>query len=135
MKTKVLSLLVDNTAGVLSRVSGMFSRRGYNIDSFSAGVTTDPRFTRMTIVTSGDEQILEQILGEMKLEIYGQMPAQFKCNCSRERVEKALIALGRAELSHIIADGKPETLNCSFCNTNYTFTVDEMKEILAKCTH
>ena len=50
-------------------------------------------------------------------------------------VEKALIALGRAELSHIIADGKPETLNCSFCNTNYTFTVDEMKEILAKCTH
>ena len=69
------------------------------------------------------------------VRLYGQMPAQFKCNCSRERVEKALIALGRAELSNIIADGKPETLNCSFCNTNYTFTVDEMKEILAKCTH
>ena len=58
---KVLSILVENTSGVLSHVSGLFSRRGYNIDSFSAGVTTDPRFTRMTIVTSGDEHILEQI--------------------------------------------------------------------------
>lgn len=58
---KVLSILVENTSGVLSHVSGLFSRRGYNIDSFSAGVTADPRFTRMTIVTSGDEQILEQI--------------------------------------------------------------------------
>ncbi len=61
MRKQVLSILVENTSGVLSHVSGLFSRRGYNIDSFSAGVTTDPRFTRMTIVTSGDEQILEQI--------------------------------------------------------------------------
>ena len=58
---KVLSILVENTSGVLSHVSGLFSRRGYNIDSFSAGVTADPRFTRMTIVASGDELILEQI--------------------------------------------------------------------------
>ena len=94
-----------------------------------------PAVTELLRDGKSPEQILEQILGEMKLEIYGQMPAQFKCNCSRERVEKALIALGRAELSNIIADGKPETLNCSFCNTNYTFTVDEMREILAKCTH
>ena len=94
-----------------------------------------PAVTELLRDGKSPEQILEQILGEMKLEIYGQMPAQFKCNCSRERVEKALIALGRAELSNIIADGKPETLNCSFCNTNYTFTVDEMKDILAKCTH
>ena len=48
MKTKVLSLLVDNSAGVLSRVSGMFSRRGYNIDSLSVGVTQDPKYSRMT---------------------------------------------------------------------------------------
>lgn len=61
MKIKVFSILVENTSGVLSHVSGLFSRRGYNIESFSAGVTADPRFTRMTIVTSGDELILEQI--------------------------------------------------------------------------
>lgn len=61
MAKRVLSLLVDNTSGVLSRISGLFSRRGYNIDSITAGVTADPRFTRITIVTSGDQYILEQI--------------------------------------------------------------------------
>ena len=61
MAKRVLSLLVDNTSGVLSRISGLFSRRGYNIDSITAGVTADPRFTRITIVTSGDDHILEQI--------------------------------------------------------------------------
>ncbi len=58
---KVLQLIVDNTSGVLSRISGLFSRRGYNIESITAGTTADPRFTRITIVTSGDEDILEQI--------------------------------------------------------------------------
>lgn len=57
----VIQLLVDNTSGVLSRVSGLFSRRGYNIESITAGVTADPRYTRITITTSGDEEILEQI--------------------------------------------------------------------------
>jgi len=61
MQKKVFQLLVDNTAGVLSRISGLFSRRGYNIESITAGVTADPRFTRITIVTSGDDDILEQI--------------------------------------------------------------------------
>ncbi len=61
MRTKVFQLLVDNTSGVLSRISGLFSRRGYNIESITAGVTADPRFTRITIVTSGDDEILDQI--------------------------------------------------------------------------
>ena len=58
---RVFCLLVDNNPGVLSRVSGLFSRRGYSIDSITAGVTADPRFTRITIVASGDELILSQI--------------------------------------------------------------------------
>ena len=61
MQKKVFQLLVDNTSGVLSRISGLFSRRGYNIESITAGTTADPRFTRITIVASGDEQILSQI--------------------------------------------------------------------------
>lgn len=61
MQKKVFQLLVDNTSGVLSRISGLFSRRGYNIESITAGVTADPRFTRITIVASGDDEILEQI--------------------------------------------------------------------------
>lgn len=61
MRHKVFQIIVDNTSGVLSRIAGLFSRRGYNIDSITAGVTADPRFTRITIVTSGDDEILEQI--------------------------------------------------------------------------
>ena len=62
MQKRILSLLVDNTAGVLSRISGLFSRRGYNIDSLTVGVTADERYSRMTVVCSGDSMILEQIL-------------------------------------------------------------------------
>ena len=50
MRKQVLSLLVENNPGVTSHISGLFSRRGYNIDSFSSGVTADPRYTRITIV-------------------------------------------------------------------------------------
>ena len=59
-------MLVDNAAGVLSRVAGMFSRRGYNIDSLTVGETADPRFSRMTVVVSGDEPILEQIEKQLR---------------------------------------------------------------------
>lgn len=61
MQRRVYQLLADNTSGVLSRISGLFSRRGYNIESITAGVTSDPRFSRITIVASGDDEILEQI--------------------------------------------------------------------------
>lgn len=61
MRTQVYSLLVDNNPGVLSRIAGLFSRRGYSIDSITAGMTADPRFTRITVVSSGDELILSQI--------------------------------------------------------------------------
>jgi len=61
MKKKVFQLIVENTSGVLSRISGLFARRGYNIESITAGVTADPRFTRITIVATGDDEILEQI--------------------------------------------------------------------------
>ena len=65
MQNKILSLLVDNTSGVLSRVAGMFSRRGYNIDSITAGVTADVNYTRITVVCSGDDAILDQIVKQL----------------------------------------------------------------------
>ena len=61
MRRQVFSLLVDNNPGVLSRIAGLFSRRGYSIDSITAGMTAAPRFTRITVVASGDELILSQI--------------------------------------------------------------------------
>jgi len=61
MKKVVLSILVENSAGVLSRVSMMFSRRGYNISSLTVGETENPKFSRMTVVVEGDDKILTQI--------------------------------------------------------------------------
>ena len=61
MRRQVFSLLVDNNPGVLSRIAGLFSRRGYSIDSITAGMTADPRFTRITVGASGGELILSQI--------------------------------------------------------------------------
>ncbi|MBC5683116.1 MULTISPECIES: acetolactate synthase small subunit [Clostridia] len=66
MRRQVYSLLVDNNPGVLSRIAGLFSRRGYSIDSITAGRTADSRFTRITVVTSGDELILEQIEKQLR---------------------------------------------------------------------
>lgn len=66
MSRMVLSLLVDNTAGVLSRVAGLFSRRGYNIESLTVGATADEKYSRMTVVSYGDEVILEQIEKQLR---------------------------------------------------------------------
>ena len=62
----VLSLLVDNTAGVLSRVAGLFSRRGYNIESLTVGETFNPKYSRMTVVSTGDEETLIQIENQLR---------------------------------------------------------------------
>lgn len=69
MERIVLSLLVDNSPGVASRISGLFSRRSYNMESLSSGITADPRFERVTIVVNADEQNVEQIEKQLaKLE-------------------------------------------------------------------
>lgn len=78
------------------------------------------------------EQMLEQILGDQGLEINEKIDTQFYCNCSKERVAKALISIGKEELEEMINEGNSIMLNCHFCNTNYTFTVDELKELYAQ---
>jgi acetolactate synthase-1/3 small subunit len=66
MKQHVVSALVENRAGTLSRVSGLFSRRGYNIDSLTVGETEDPSVSRMTIAVTGDDRVLEQIVKQLE---------------------------------------------------------------------
>ena len=68
----ILSLLVDNVAGVLSRIAGLFSRRAYNIESLTVGETTNPRISRMTIVSRGDEHILMQIMAQLQKQEDGR---------------------------------------------------------------
>lgn len=79
------------------------------------------------------ESLLDKVLEGFDVEINEKIPTKFYCNCSRERVEKALISIGRKELNEMIQEGKPIELNCHFCNHNYEFTVEELKEILRKC--
>ncbi len=76
------------------------------------------------------EGILEKLLDGLDVEFTDTLPVCYHCNCDRERIEKALISIGRKELQSMIDDGKPITMNCHFCNTNYTFTTDELKELL-----
>lgn len=66
MDTIILSLLVDNTSGVLSRIAGLFSRRAYNIDSLTVGVTSNPKISRMTIVSHGDDLVFHQIVEQLR---------------------------------------------------------------------
>ncbi len=76
------------------------------------------------------EDILAEILGEFDLVINETLPVQFVCNCSKEHIARALISMGKDELQKIIDDGEAITVNCHFCNTDYTYSVDEIKELL-----
>lgn len=77
------------------------------------------------------EKILSDLLGDMNLEINDKMPVRFYCNCDKARVEKVLISIGSEEIRSMIADGNPVELKCQFCGRAYTFSVEELKQILA----
>lgn len=121
MRRMVLSILVDNTAGVLSRVAGLFSRRGYNIDSLTVGETEQAEFSRMTVAVSGEEQILEQIEKQLeKLEDVREIKElAYGASVCRELilVKVHADAAGRQEVTAIadifrakIVDVAPESL-------------------------
>ena len=99
----------------------------------------EANLSKITSVTAlldqgdGPEDLLRRLLGNLDLEITDHLPVRFHCSCSKERVEKALISIGSKELQEMIDEGKPVELNCHFCNTNYSFTVEELKKILQKC--
>lgn len=78
------------------------------------------------------EDILEYVLGELGLKINDKIDTQYYCNCSKQRVQKALLSVGRKELLDMINDGKDITVNCHFCNTDYVFPVNELKELYKK---
>lgn len=78
------------------------------------------------------EQILEIILGDMGVEITDKMPVRFNCDCTKERVEKVLVSLGKKELEEMIADGEEVKLHCHFCNKDYGFSVEELENIVKR---
>ncbi|MGI6072119.1 MAG: Hsp33 family molecular chaperone HslO [Lachnospiraceae bacterium] len=76
------------------------------------------------------EDILQDILGDFDLEITEKVGTRFSCNCSKEHVAKALVSMGKKELSDIIDAGEPITVNCHFCNSNYIYSIDDIKKLL-----
>ncbi len=78
------------------------------------------------------EMILEHILGEFGLEIMDKIPTRYECNCTKERVEKAIVSIGKKDIQEMIDDNEPIEVNCHFCNTNYVFSVEELKEIIKR---
>ena len=74
--------------------------------------------------------LLEKLLGDFGLEILDTLPSQFSCNCSKDKVLKALISIGKKELREMITEGKSIEVHCHFCNTNYEISVEEMKQLL-----
>lgn len=78
------------------------------------------------------EDILTRLLGDMGLVINEKLPTRFYCNCSKERVERAIVAIGKEDLQEMIDAGDPINVCCDFCNTHYEYTVDELKEIIKR---
>ncbi|MCI9124633.1 MAG: Hsp33 family molecular chaperone HslO [Eubacterium sp.] len=79
------------------------------------------------------EQLLEELLAGLEMEILERIPAAFACNCSKARIQKALISIPKKDLRDMIEDGEPIEVKCQFCNTAYPFEIEELKEMLAQC--
>ncbi len=101
-------------------------------------IKLENRLKEITSITSmldegyTPEMILEKLLGDMGLEIMDKLPTRFYCNCSKHKVEKAIVSIGREDLTELIEANEPIEVNCHFCNTNYKFEVDELKDIIAR---
>lgn len=78
------------------------------------------------------EEMLAQVLDGLDVEITDTLPAAFSCNCSKERIEKAIVSIGKKDIQSMIDDGETIEVKCHFCNSAYYFTVEELKEILKK---
>ncbi len=95
----------------------------------------ETRIANLTSITAlleqGDtpEELLKEVLGDIEFEVTDQIPAEFYCDCSKEKIAKSLSTLGKKELDEIIADGVDIEVKCHFCNTDYKFSTEELKEI------
>lgn len=102
------------------------------IDRLEKKVNEITSITSLLDQEMSPEMILEHILGDFGLELMDKLPTSFECNCTKKRVEKAIISIGQKEITEMIEEEKPIEVNCHFCNTHYHFSVDELKDLLAR---
>ena len=101
------------------------------IDVLEAGIQRAGAVTKMLDKGMTPEEILTEVCGDLGVLFFENEPVCYKCYCDRDRVTKALISLGKEELAEIAADGKPFTVDCQFCDTVYTFTPEQIRDILS----
>lgn len=111
----IIQLMPDATDEIIEKLE----KRIQEIDSVTMMLDRD-----MT-----PEKILDEILGQFGLEIFEQEPVTFACDCSKEKVKRALATISKKDLDSIINDGESIEVKCQFCNTAYTFEIDELKEL------
>lgn len=99
------------------------------IDKLEAKIAKIDSVTKMLERGLTPEQILDEILGEFGFEITDKIPTGFKCDCSKEKVSRAISTLSRKDLDDIIADGESIEVKCQFCNTAYKFEIEDIKEL------
>ena len=104
------------------------------IDKLEAKLSGISSITALLNAGKTPEEILTDILGEFGLEILSKMPVQFRCDCDRSRVEKAIISVGKKEIQDMINEGREIEVNCQFCNKHYKFSVDELEDMLKRAT-
>ena len=102
------------------------------IEKLEQNLMQIPSVTTMLDDGMSPEDMLKKVLDGMDVEFTDTLPVEFKCNCTKERVEKALVSVGEKDLEDMIADGKPIDVNCHFCNKNYSFTIAQLQEMLKK---
>lgn len=102
------------------------------IDKLEAKINSITSITALLDKDMTPEMILEEVLGEFGVEIMEKTETRFHCNCTKERVEKAIVSIGRKDLQEMIDDGEPIEVNCHFCNENYHFSVEELKDIIKR---
>lgn len=104
------------------------------VDRLEANIKKISSVTSMLDKGMTPEEILEEVLDGFEVEVKNTMPAQFYCNCTKERVEKAIISIGKKDIQEMIEDGKPIEVNCHFCGKSYEFSVEELKTLIKKAT-
>ncbi len=102
------------------------------IDRLEGRLGELPSITALLDAGKTPEEILSGLLGDFDLEILEKKPVQFHCDCSRERVERAIVSIGKKEIREMIEEGKPIEAGCQFCNKKYSFSVEELEELLQK---
>ena len=133
-----LGVLMNKADGTVKHAGGFIIQLmpfadDETIEKLEANLMKIDSVTKMLDDGKSAEQMLEHILEGFDIEFNDELPVEFYCNCSKERVEKALISVGKTELDAMIADNEPISINCHFCNTNYEFSVDELKALSKAC--